>query len=140
MNRVTRALAVSGVAVAAGLTMAAGPALGSPSAPAAPVAVSPADQPGATTQVVRQPKFRERIHDYYRSPRTCHRVGRAGVWQERWVRYQCFQVWRGFHRGDWALKVYYGWNFKHRDFHDGHDNSHHGDRGWPSRGNDWQKH
>ncbi|MFC7533354.1 hypothetical protein [Actinoplanes sp. GCM10030250] len=108
MNKYTRAFVMTGVAVAAGLTMAAGPATASP-APAGDDAKM-AKKPVAAAQ---QAKVRDRIVRFYESPRTCHKYGKMGVWKRDWNRYECFQVWRGFHRGDWALKVYYGPKFQH---------------------------
>ncbi|BAL89073.1 hypothetical protein AMIS_38530 [Actinoplanes missouriensis 431] len=110
MNKLTRALVVTGVAVATGATMAASPAAASPSSgTSASGSSAQVSKPAAQQQEHRR---RDRIYDYYRSPRTCHRVGRAGVWQERWDRYRCIPV-GGFHRGGWALKVYFGWDHDH---------------------------
>ena len=128
MHKIARTIAMTGVAVAAGLTMAAGPAAASPATPSAPEAT-----PKAAATKQQDARYRDRIYDYFRSPRTCHRVGRAGVWNDRWENYQCFQVWRGFHRGDWALKVYYGWG--DHDFHGGPGGHGHGGHG----GHDWKR-
>ncbi|MBB2947458.1 hypothetical protein FB565_007229 [Actinoplanes lutulentus] len=110
MKKLTRALAMSGVAVAAGVTMAAGPAAASTGSAASQSGPS-ADTAKSAAKTDARPR-RERIYDYYRSPRTCHKVGRSGVWEDRWERYSCFPV-NGFHRGGWALKVYYGWGGGH---------------------------
>ncbi|GAA0462651.1 hypothetical protein Aca07nite_25680 [Actinoplanes capillaceus] len=122
MNKMTRALAMTGVAAAAGLAISAGPAVASP---AGPTAVEAKPRAAATQQ--QGFKTRERIHGFYRSPRTCHRIGKAGVWQERWERYTCFRVYRGIHRGEWALKVSYGFGFndrdRNRDWNDGPNNN-----------------
>lgn len=120
MNTLMRALVLPGVAVAAGLTVAAGPAAATTGPPGARAESGPA--PTEASRVVRH---RERIYDYFRSPRTCHRVGRMGVWQGRWEAYRCFPV-RGFGRGDWALKVYYG--------DPGHDHGHGGPGGFDGPG------
>ncbi|GIE78224.1 hypothetical protein Aph02nite_41740 [Actinoplanes philippinensis] len=106
MNKMTRALVMTGVAVTAGVTVAAGPATAS-SAPGA--------RPAATQQKDHQ--RRDRIYGFYNSPQTCHRIGRIGQWKNRWERYSCFKVYRGFHSGDWALKVYYGWDHHHGGKH-----------------------
>jgi hypothetical protein len=100
MNKMTRALAMTGVAVATGVTVAAGPA----------AAVSTTTAPPAATQK-QDFQRRDRIFGFYNSPRTCHRIGRIGQWKNQWQRYSCFKVYRGFHTGEWALKVYYGWNW-----------------------------
>ncbi|BBH69023.1 hypothetical protein ACTI_57080 [Actinoplanes sp. OR16] len=102
MNKLTRTFVMTGVAVAAGVTMAAGPAAASTASPAGPSA----DTARSAAKQDAHPR-RERIYDYYRSPRTCHKVGRAGIWQDRWESYRCFPA--GGFRGGWALKVFYGW-------------------------------
>ncbi|MEV6304710.1 hypothetical protein AB0M02_35235 [Actinoplanes sp. NPDC051861] len=107
MSKLTRAFVMTGVAVAASLAVAVSPASASPAGPKADEA---SGKPVASYH--QAPKFRERIFDYYHSPRTCAKVGKTGVWKEKWARYQCFQVWRGFHRGEWALKVYSPWYVK----------------------------
>ncbi|MEU4428875.1 hypothetical protein AB0F81_50395 [Actinoplanes sp. NPDC024001] len=126
MNRLTRSFLMTGVAVAAGLSMAAGPAAASSAAPSGAEAGA---KPAAATQQ-QDFKRRDRIVGFYRSPRTCHKLGRIGVWKDSWERYQCFQMWRGFHRGDWALKVYYQRSW-HQGGHDWQGDQH---------GNDWKKH
>ena len=131
MNKVMRSFLMTGVAVAAGLTMATAPA----AAQAAPSDAKADAKPVASKS--HDAKRRDRIVGFYRSPRTCHKIGRSGVWRDNWEKYQCFQVWRGFHRGDWALKVFYGWNW-HQDGNDwrpGGGNDWRGDK----HGNDWKK-
>lgn len=120
MNKMTRAIAMTGAAVAAGVSMTAGPVAAAPAAgPVAAVATVSA-RPAAPPK----PSFqrRDRIFGFYNSPRTCHKIGRMGQWKNQWQRYSCFKVYRGFHSGDWALKVYYGWNYNHGNKHwnDGH--------------------
>ncbi|MFC4070935.1 hypothetical protein [Actinoplanes subglobosus] len=118
MNKMTRAIAMTGVAVAAGVTVAAGPAAASPGTTAAPAVYSAAV---ASAKPAAPPKQsfqrRDRIFGFYNSPRTCHKIGRIGQWKNQWQRYSCFKVYRGFHSGDWALKVYYGWNYNHGNKH-----------------------
>ncbi|MEV0900134.1 hypothetical protein [Actinoplanes sp. NPDC049802] len=122
MNKMTRAFVMTGVAAAAGLTISAGPAAASPAGSSAAADFKPKH---TATQQSAFPR-RDRIVGFYNSPRTCHRIGKTGVWQDRWERYTCFRVYRGFHRGDWALKVSYGWNSNHhdRDWNGGPDNHH----------------
>jgi hypothetical protein len=103
MHKLTRAVVLTGVAVATGVTMAAGPAAASTGTSSAPKADS-----GKSVAKQQQGWRRDRIFDYYRSPRACHSVGRAGVWRDRWESYRCVPV-GGFHRGGWALRVFYGW-------------------------------
>ncbi|WP_433795481.1 hypothetical protein [Actinoplanes sp. CA-252034] len=109
MNKMTRALVMTGVAVATGVSVAAGPATATPAT----------TTPGARLATTHQLDFqrRDRIHGFYNSPRTCHRIGRIGQWKNRWERYSCFKIYRGFHSGSWALKVHYGWNYNHGNKH-----------------------
>ena len=118
MNKMTRALVMTGAAVAAGMTVAAGPAAASPAATTVTVA-TPVAEAGARTAVTPQKDFkrRDRIVGFYNNPRTCHRIGKSGQWRNQWQRYSCFKVFRGFHSGDWALKVHYGWNYNHGNKH-----------------------
>jgi hypothetical protein len=123
MNKMTRAIVMTGAAVAAGITMAAGPAAASPATTSAP-SVSQGD-----VKVQQQDfKRRDRIYGFYNSPRTCHKIGKVGQWKNQWQRYSCFKVYRGFHSGDWALKVYYGWNYNHggKHWNNGQGNHHYG--------------
>jgi hypothetical protein len=121
MNKMTRALVMTGVAVATGVTVAAGPA----------TAVSTTTTPGARPAVAQKQDFqrRDRIFGFYNSPRTCHKIGRIGQWRNQWQRYSCFKVYRGFHSGDWALKVYYGWNYNHGNKHWSGGKGHYGHSG-----------
>ncbi|MDI6100771.1 hypothetical protein QLQ12_19350 [Actinoplanes sp. NEAU-A12] len=115
MNKMTRAIVMTGAAVAAGLTVAAGPAAASP----ATASTATASEVGSKTAVTQQQDFkrRDRIFGFYNSPRTCHKIGKLGQWKNQWERYSCFKVYRGFHSGDWALKVYYGFNYHQGNKH-----------------------
>ena len=119
MNTMTRMLATTAMAVAAGLTTVAAPAS------AAPV-VDPAPKASAGAKHQTGVKHRERIAGYFRSPIACHRAGRIGEWQRRWSDYNCDRVFWGPRRGWTVLKVTtWGgptWN------HGGH----HGNHGGPS--------
>jgi hypothetical protein len=115
MNKMTRAIAMTGAAVAAGVTMAAGPAAASPATGAVSVTTTASAKPAPAQKQGFQ--RRDRIYGFYNSPRTCHKIGRMGQWRNQWQRYSCFKVYRGFHSGDWALKVHYGWNYNHGNKH-----------------------
>lgn len=132
MNKMTRALAITGAAVAAGLTVAAGPAAASP----ATTSTGSAAGAGAKTVATQQQDFkrRDRIVGFYNSPRTCHRIGKVGQWKNQWQRYTCFRVHRGFHSGDWALKAHYGWNYNQGNKHWNNGGKHYGGNQYPGGG------
>ncbi|MEV4343179.1 hypothetical protein AB0J83_01675 [Actinoplanes sp. NPDC049596] len=97
MNKVTRKITMTGVALAAGLTMGV--------APAAVALAGPAQ--GATTASASDhwsPRG-DRLVGYYRTQSTCNKVGRIGQFQHKWNRFDCDRVQRGFKRGWVALKV-----------------------------------
>lgn len=102
MNKVTRMFTMTGLAVAAGLTMGAGPAAAAPAAPAAK---------GSAVQV-QDHKFqsRDRLVGYYRSPQACVRAGKIGEFRNRWNSFDCERVKRGPKRGWVALTV--SWDHK----------------------------
>ena len=103
MNKATRLLAMTGMAVAAGLTMGAGPASAAPATPA----------PG-----------HGHVQGYFDNPLACQRAGRVGELRDRWDEHDCNKVRFGLHRGQWALQV--SWDqhngpFGHgRPIHHGH--------------------
>ncbi|MEU4688851.1 hypothetical protein [Actinoplanes sp. NPDC023714] len=132
MNKLTRTFVMTGVAVAAGVTMAAGPAAASSASPSTPSA----DNAKTTAKQDARPR-RERIYGVYRSPRTCERVGRAGVWQDRWENYRCFRT--GGFRSGWALKVYYGWGGGPGGFPGGHHGHGPGGHDFHDGPGDWKK-
>ncbi|MBM2615536.1 hypothetical protein JIG36_08150 [Actinoplanes sp. LDG1-06] len=99
MNKVTRMLTMTGIAVGVGLTMGVGPASAAPAAPAGT---------GHATQVqAKAPKFKtkERVVGYYRSARDCNRVGKMGEFRKKWDDFDCDRVQRGPKRGWIALKA-----------------------------------
>ncbi|BCJ46501.1 hypothetical protein GCM10010168_61400 [Actinoplanes ianthinogenes] len=106
MNKLMRTVAMSGLAVAAGLAIGAGPAAASTGSAATP---QPSAKASATEKAPAKSWSRDRIVGFYRSPMTCHRIGRIGEWRDQWEDHDCIPIRRGFHRGDWMLKVYYGW-------------------------------
>lgn len=89
MNKATRVLTMTGMALAAGLTMGAGPAS----------AASAATAPGW---------HHDRVVGYFRSPIACERVGRIGELRDRWDNHDCYRVRFGFHRGQWQLTASWG--------------------------------
>lgn len=97
MNKATRLLAMTGMALVAGVTMGAG------SASAA--TKTPAPGPG-----------HEKVVGYYRSPLACERAGRIGEIRDKWESHDCTRVRFGFHRGLWKLSVSWG----HGPFGHGH--------------------
>ena len=102
MNKATRLLAMTGMAVVAGLTMGAGPASAS------------------TTTAAKAPGH-DRVEGYFHSRLQCERSGRFGELRDRWDSHDCNPVRFGRHRGDWELSV-----SSHRGPF-GHDHSDHGD-------------
>jgi hypothetical protein len=137
MNNVMRGCAMTGLAVAAGLIVGAGPAAAATGSPVAAEAKSKAP-------AVAHAKSRTRVLGFYRSPGACHRDGRRGEFRHQWEDHDCIPVREGFRRG-WALKVYYGWGGDH---YDPHGSDHGSDHGWdhgsdhgPDRGphGPWQK-
>jgi|tagenome__1003787_1003787.scaffolds.fasta_scaffold20962346_2 hypothetical protein len=116
MNKATRMLAIAGMALAAGATIGASPAMAASSTPqSSTTAAAPA--PGS-----------DRIVGFYRSYRICDRIGNIGEWSNRWDDHDCFPVRFGLHRGMWALSVSYDW-------HHGGGNWHHGGGDWHGNGN-----
>ena len=111
MSKATRMLAMTGMALVAGATMAAGPAAASSSA-----------AQGATSATQQQAgnhgdRDRDWVAGYYRTRLQCERVGRIGERFDRWDDYECERVRRGF-RVIWRLDV-------ERDWHGGGDWDHH---------------
>src|SRR3954447_18848177 len=102
MNKATRMLVMTGMAILAGVTFSAGPAMASSATPA------PTENKAAT-QTTKDwgPGFGpagSRVVGYFSNPFTCNQVGRSGVWRHRWDYYNCYPVPFGF-RGNWALRV-----------------------------------
>ena len=128
MGKATRSLAMAGMALIAGATVGAGPAMAS-----APIAQAPSVL-GATvsTQVAVkqvQVQSRDRVVGYYRTLRSCDHAGRLGERRGRWDSYDCDRVRHGFRRGWWALEVRWGHG------NGGHGNGGHGNGGHNGGGN-----
>ena len=126
MSKATRMLAMTGMALVAGATMAAGPAAASSSA-----------AQGATSATQQQAgnhgdRNREWVAGYYRSRLQCERVGRIGERFDRWDDYECERVRRGF-RVIWRLDVERSWHGGDWDNdwdNNWDDNDHHGGGHW----------
>jgi hypothetical protein len=101
MNKATRLLAMTGMALVAGVTMGAGPASAS------------------TTTAAKAPSS-DRIEGYFHSRIQCERAGNFGEMRNRWDDHDCSPVRFGRHRGDWQLEV-----SSHRGPF-GHDHGDHG--------------
>jgi len=109
MNKATRMLAVTGMALIAGLTLGVGPAA---------AASSNATTAVATKQATHQAD-RGRI---YPSLRQCLWAGRIGERRGRWDSYDCNRIRWGSYRGWWELDVEWdhdGWPGHHHGGHDG---------------------
>jgi hypothetical protein len=143
MNKATRMLVMTGMAIVAGVTFSAGPAAAASASPA------PAAPKAGTQSTKDWGHDRSRIVGFYSNPFTCHRIGNFGERQGRWDDHACIRIPFGFHRGDWALKVYWdrhgfpghggpGFPGQWHD-HDGPGN-HHDGPGNHHGGPDWTKH
>ena len=127
MNKATRLLVTTGMAIVAGATMGVGAASASPKTPDAPAAVQAA-KPGPGWN-------NDRVVGYYGSPRFCNFFGQRGENRNRWDDYRCIYQRRGPHHGQFALLV--SWDHRGNDWNDhrGNDN-----RGNDDRGNGWNDH
>ena len=101
MNSITRFLAITGIGLAAGVSIGAGPAQ----------AAAGAGNDGthrAAAQNTAHWNDDDDIMGYFNSPFRCEQVGRIGELRDRWDDHECNPVLFGFHRGYWALEVSYG--------------------------------
>ena len=105
MNKVTRMLAMAGMAIAATAAIGAGPAT-------AASATKPADYTASKSGDHRFSKTK--AIGYYRSAIVCHKVGNLGEWKRRWDGHSCIRVRGHFHRGSWLLVA--RWDRKHHGF------------------------
>ena len=112
MNKATRMLAVTGMALVAGLTMGAGPTSADPSP-----AVTPSATKAAVQGVDKKMRSRERVVGYYRTKQACWKVGRLGEIRDRWDDFECDRVNRGFRRGWYALEA--SWDLRGQGGHNG---------------------
>ncbi|MFF5291171.1 hypothetical protein [Paractinoplanes globisporus] len=128
MNKATRMLVMTGMAIVAGVTFSAGPAAAASASPA------PAAPKAGTQSTKDWGHDRSRIVGFYSNPFTCHRIGNFGERQGRWDDHACIRIPFGFHRGDWALKVY--WDRHGFPGHGGPGFPGHGGPGFPGNGHD----
>ncbi|MCU7722803.1 hypothetical protein ODJ79_03670 [Actinoplanes sp. KI2] len=108
MNKATRMLVMTGMAVVAAATFSAGPAMADTAAPA-PTQHKVTTQSQTTTENTKNwgPGWGpggSRVVGYFSNPFTCNQVGRNGIWTHRWDYYNCYPVPFGF-GGNWALRV-----------------------------------
>jgi hypothetical protein len=125
MGKATRTLAMAGMALIAGVTVGAGPAMASAPSASAPSAT-------VSTQVaVKQVQSRDRVVGYYRTLRSCDHAGRLGERRGRWDSYDCSRVRHGIRRGWWSLEVQWGnhGNGGNNNGNGGHNNGGHGNGG-----------
>jgi len=101
MSKATRMLAMAGMALVAGATFSACPAAASTSTAQGTTAAKQNTQ--QTTQA-NHGRDREWVAGYFRTRRTCERVGWFGERRDRWDDYDCERVRRG-HRVFWRLEV-----------------------------------
>lgn len=123
MNKTVRMLALTGAALATGLSLGVAPAS---AAPAAPVSASvqadhKGDQPnhrgdqpndrgnrddhkGNQDDRWAQPS-KQRFIGYYRSAGKCVSVGKVGKFHKKWDGFECDKVHRGLHRNQYSLTV-----------------------------------
>ncbi|SNT01100.1 hypothetical protein SAMN06264365_1335 [Actinoplanes regularis] len=102
-----REFAMTGLAVAAGLVIGAGPAAASSGSPAAPRATTQAPAAAQANGKATTADFSERIVGFYRSARACRKIGKGGEFRHRWDDFDCYPIRHGLRRGNWVLKAYY---------------------------------
>jgi hypothetical protein len=94
-------LMMTGMAIVAGLTFSAGPAVAASASP------SPS-APKASTQQADKGFPRDSAYKgWFRSLGACHHVGNIGEWRDLWDDHDCIPVRTGFHHNTWVLKVYW---------------------------------
>lgn len=129
MNKATRMLMMTGMAIVASATFA-GPAMAA--------SATPAPSAGQSTTVKASHGDRSKIVGFYRTPGQCHRIGNIGEWRNRWDDHDCFRVRGGFHRNWWALRV--SWDNRGHGF-PGHGHGFPGnDHGFPGNDHDHGHH
>ncbi|NMO55102.1 hypothetical protein HH310_28440 [Actinoplanes sp. TBRC 11911] len=117
MNKTVRMLALTGAAVAAGLSLGVAPASATPAATAS--ASVQADHKSDDRRDDRRndnrrdndrksdhrDQFKKHSQGYYRTLGACTKVGKVGKVHKKWVSFDCGKVRRGFHRNQWELTV-----------------------------------
>jgi hypothetical protein len=148
MNRITRLLAIAGLGLGTALAIGA----------------SPAQAAGTTTTAIKSGTSTQQLYGwddnevvgYFRTLRSCERVGLVGEAHGRWDDYDCSRVGFGSYRRSWELSVSTddwngGWNNDnwfggwYTNWHGGDwDNNWHGG-GWGDtwhggdRGDNWHR-
>jgi len=120
MNKATRMLVTTSMAIVAGATMGVGQASASAKTPQAPVAAEQSAQQAGNWGG-------DRVVGYFRSPRFCIQNGRLGEFRGRWDDFRCVYQRRGFNAGYFALVVSWDRGSSWNDF--GHNNGWNDDRG-----------
>ena len=109
MNKTVRMLALTGAAVAAGLSLGVAPASATPAAPASASVQADHDRNDHRARPGKQ-----RFIGYYRTAGSCVKVGRIGRIHRKWDRFDCDKVRRGFHRDQYSLTVSWERRSSHR--------------------------
>jgi hypothetical protein len=118
MSKATRMLAMTGMALVAGVMFSAGPAAASSS-----TAQGTTTATQSTQQAAQADRGRTWVQGTYRTRIQCVRVGLVGQRFDRWDEFRCVRVHRGF-RTYYRLVV-------QRDWHGGgHWNDGHGNGNW----------
>jgi hypothetical protein len=122
MNKVTRMLMMTGMALAASATISAGAATAASAAPATPS--------GDASVAKNTPRWggKTRVIGYYHNAITCHRVGNLGEFRNRWDDHDCYRV-RGHFGRNWVLVA----KWDRHGFPGGHHGGH-GGHGFPGGG------
>jgi hypothetical protein len=136
MNKLTRVLAMTGMALAATATIAAG--AGS-AAQAAPAASAKPQADASASQSSDRFGDRTRVIGYYRNAITCHRIGNLGEWRNRWDDHDCYRVRVGFHRGAWVLVAKWDRHGGPGHWNNGGPGHHPGGPGFPGNGGPWNQ-
>jgi hypothetical protein len=93
MIKTVRMLALTGVAVATGLSLGVAPASATPAAPAS-----------ASVQADHKNKpSKQRFIGYYRNGFSCEKAGKVGKIHRKWDNFDCDRVRRGIHRNQYSL-------------------------------------
>jgi len=118
MNKATRTLAMTGMALITGATLGTVPAAAS---------TSTTQGTGASTQGAQQQAAspRHRIHDYYRTYRQCRWAGARGEYRHWWDDYDCYRVRWGRWRDWYALDVRWDRNHNNNNNNNNNDNNDH---------------
>jgi hypothetical protein len=124
MGKMTRTLALAGLALTAGMVFTAAPAMASPATPAGSVTSGAHNSAPASARKVQtsshkgQSPRRDSVVGHYRTLRACDAAGRSGERRGRWDDYDCNRVRSGGRSGSWALQAHWGGDRHHDNHHD----------------------